>query len=129
MSARKKPIEVIKPAIDSIAVPIYSQSRLVVNGWGAKGPSILMGDPEAGVKPRAPRNPEAAFLNALHALDKKSPPKRTGFPACGFKKAMVRASKNMEGMSIDFLRRGLPALADRVVTSTKVYLSQDLYLS
>ena len=101
MAKAQEKVTVRKPNIKSVTVPVYSLNRLVVNNFSER-PKIGLRE-SVGVTEKTPRakgmrDPESEFLGTLYPMDKKKKPTKTGFPACAFKKAMVRAAKNLDGM-------------------------------
>lgn len=94
MSTSKK-VEVMEFAIREVQIPISGVSPLIVHKWSEKV-KREMADKQAGKaknKKHDIRVPEDDFEQAKH----KSPEGWDGFPAAGFKAAMIRGAK-MIGM-------------------------------
>jgi hypothetical protein len=76
--------------IRTVMVEIVGTSPLVTNKWSEKAKDMLAsgGKDENGIKKkREPRNPEQSYRDSLYTM----PGGKYGFPAIGFKAAMVRA--------------------------------------
>lgn len=90
-----KTVEVMEFAIKNVVIPIKSTSPLIVHAWSEKV-KREMADKQAGKaknKKHDIRIPEEECEQAKH----KSPQGWEGFPAAGFKAAMIRGAK-MIGM-------------------------------
>lgn len=88
-------IEVIEFAIDTVTIPIVGISPLIVHAWSEKSKKMIS-DKQAGKaknKKHDIRQPEEEYEAAKH----KSVSGWDGFPAAGFKAAMIRGAK-MIGM-------------------------------
>jgi hypothetical protein len=91
----KKSVEVLEFSIREVVVPIVGISPLVVHKWSVKAMREIA-DKQAGKaknKKHDIRIPEEDYEYAKH----KSPQGWEGFPAAGFKAAMIRGAK-MIGM-------------------------------
>lgn len=91
----KKSVEVKEFSIREVVVPITGISPLVIHAWSQKA-MIEIANKQAGKaknKKHEVRIPEEEFEAAKH----KSPQGWDGFPAAGFKAAMIRGAK-MIGM-------------------------------
>lgn len=76
--------------IRTVMINIIGTSPLVTNAWTQKAKETLIngGKDENGIKKKKePRNPEASFRGSLYPMGDN----KYGFPAIGFKAAMVRA--------------------------------------
>lgn len=91
MSAQKKTVEVMELAIKNVVIPIRGISPLIIHAWSEKA-KREMADKQAGKaknKKHSVRLPEEDYEQAKH----KSPLGWEGFPAAGFKAAMIRGAK------------------------------------
>lgn len=91
MSTQKKSVEVLEFAIKTVAIPIIGISPLIIHAWSVKAMREIA-DKQAGKaknKKHDIRVPEEDYENAKH----KSPQGWDGFPAAGFKAAMIRGAK------------------------------------
>lgn len=91
----KKSVEVLEFQIREVKIPIVGISPLIVHKWSEKTIREMQ-DKQAGKaknKKHDVRKPEEDYENAKH----KSPKGFEGFPAAGFKAAMIRGAK-MIGM-------------------------------
>jgi hypothetical protein len=90
-----KSVEVLEFSIREVKIPIVGISPLIIHAWSAKAMREIS-DKQAGKaknKKHDIRVPEDDFEQAKH----KSPEGWDGFPAAGFKAAMIRGAK-MIGM-------------------------------
>lgn len=91
----KKQVEVLEFQIREVKIPITGVSPLIVHKWSEKAVKQIQ-DKQAGKaknKKHDIRQPEEEFKGAKHV----SPKGFEGFPAAGFKAAMIRGAK-MIGM-------------------------------
>jgi len=96
--------------IQKVEIPIIGIAPLVVHRFGGK--SIKMIQDKQGKKAskgKEKRDPEKEYLDSRHMIDDK----RTGFPASGFKKALVRGAK-YTGLVMTDVRANLFVEADDV---------------
>lgn len=92
---KKQTVEILEFSIREVVIPIVGTSPLIVHGWSEKSKKMIQ-DKQAGKaknKKHEIRNPEDDYEQAKH----KSPLGWDGFPAAGFKAAMIRGAK-MIGM-------------------------------
>ncbi len=95
MTKTKNTVEILDFAIREVVIPIVGISPLIVHAWSEKSMRMIT-DKQAGKaknKKHEIRNPEEDYDQAKH----KSPLGFEGFPAAGFKAAMIRGAK-MIGM-------------------------------
>jgi hypothetical protein len=88
-----KKLEVTEFRIKEIAVNIRSVSPLIVHAWSEKAKKQIT-DKQSGKAKSSKhdvRNPEEDYRQAKHT----SPQGWEGFPAAGFKAAMIRGAKNI----------------------------------
>ena len=88
---QKKSVEVLEFSIREVTVPIIGISPLIIHAWSVKAMREIA-DKQAGKaknKKHDIRVPEEDYENAKH----KSPQGWEGFPAAGFKAAMIRGAK------------------------------------
>jgi hypothetical protein len=88
-----KKLEVTEFRIKEIAVNIRSVSPLIVHAWSEKAKKQIT-DKQSGKAKSSKhdvRNPEEDYRQAKHT----SPQGWEGFPASGFKAAMIRGAKNI----------------------------------
>lgn len=92
---QKNTVEILDFEIKEVVIPIVGISPLIVHAWSEKSKRMIS-DKQAGKaknKKHEIRDPEDDYEQAKH----KSPIGFEGFPAAGFKAAMVRGAK-MIGM-------------------------------
>lgn len=110
------PIEVKRPNERLINVPIISETPLNIHRLGKKLKQEFE-DRDAGkpkVKKKGPRDYDAEFMDSLYFIDDKGfeidmPKKitkiiRFGFPASGFKKAIVSACRQFDNLAMTEIR-------------------------
>jgi hypothetical protein len=93
MNAKKVTVSEFK--IREVAIPIVGISPLIVHAWSEKSKKMIT-DKQSGKAKNSKhevRNPEEDYQQAKH----RSPHGWEGFPAAGFKAAMIRGAK-MIGM-------------------------------
>ncbi|HEY2088259.1 MAG TPA: hypothetical protein VGH54_19860 [Mycobacterium sp.] len=77
-------------------VPIEGLTPLIVNKFSEKAQQIMLARQMGATLQREPKNPEELFLNAQHLLADGS----AGFPAVGFKAAIVDAARFFKGSKL-----------------------------
>jgi hypothetical protein len=83
-----------KSTLSAILVEIKGTSGLVVHRFGEKmKKAILDKQMQKARSERKPRDSEVEYLDSIHFFHDK---KRSGFPAVGFKSAMIRAGKLLD---------------------------------
>lgn len=95
MKSKSVSVEVIEFSIRQVTIPIIGISPLIVHAWSEKSKKMIS-DKQAGKaknKKHEIRNPEEEYEAAKHL----SVSGWEGFPAAGFKAAMIRGAK-MIGM-------------------------------
>ena len=95
MKQNQTTVEVLEFSIREVSVPIIGISPLIVHAWSEKSKKMIS-DKQAGKaknKKHEIRNPEEDYEQAKH----KAVDGWDGFPAAGFKAAMIRGAK-MIGM-------------------------------
>lgn len=88
---KQKTIEVVEFSIREVKIPIVGISPLIIHAWSEKSKKMIT-DKQAGIaknKKHEIRNPEDDYQQAKH-ISKKG---WEGFPAAGFKAAMIRGAK------------------------------------
>jgi len=91
MKSKEKSVQVFELSIREVVVPIVGTSPLIVHAWSRKA-ITEMADKQAGKaknKKHDVRVPEEDFEQAKHKLADGT----DGFPAAGFKAAMIRGAK------------------------------------
>lgn len=109
---QKQEIVIEKPKDKIIELTVIGDSPLYVHRLGKKAKEELDNTKEGKkAKKRKPRNYQEEFLDSLHYIDAKGesvfePPKkllkttRYGFPASGFKKAMISAVRQYQNVKM-----------------------------
>lgn len=94
-------VEVKPIQIRTYAITVVGDSELVVHAWSQKAKAEML-DKQMG-KARAkkePKDPQRDYEEAFYRL----PDNRPGFPSIGFKAAIVSAARQVEGLTMAFLR-------------------------
>lgn len=105
----QKKIEVVEFNTEEIVIPIIGVTPLIVHAWSEKAKK-MMRDKQAGIAKAAKhdiRDPEQEFNDARYI----SSMGWDGFPAAGFKAAMIRGAK-MVGMVMTDARCSFFVIAD-----------------
>lgn len=89
----EKKVEIPALKIDFAEFDIVGTAPLIVHRFGEKAIKMISDKQTKKSKERPPRDPEGEMKECLY---KFSDGVRTGFPAVGFKAAMVRAGKMLE---------------------------------
>jgi hypothetical protein len=130
----------VKPAV--MTVKVVGLTPLLVHNFGAKAIRMILdkqtGKAKAG--PRALKDPFEDFKESLYLIDAKRVPKKRlepgqhwpfvkdtfGFPASGFKKAMVSACSFVEGIPKTWVRGLVHIHGDLLpITYEKLVMRQD----
>lgn len=82
-------IEVRRPSVQLVHVPIVGLSPLIVHKFSQKAKAIMLAAAQGEKVPKEPKDPRADFEGAMHRLKDGRP----GFPAIGFKAATVSAAR------------------------------------
>lgn len=101
VSAPPEELNIPEISIHRYHITIVGDSELVVHAWSDKAKREML-DKQMG-KARAkkePKNPEQDYEQAFYRL----PDGRPGFPSIGFKAAIVSAARQVEGLTMTFLR-------------------------
>lgn len=99
------------PALDfqQVTFKIESMTSLIVNKFSEKASQMMLDKQmKKATKGREAKNPDEQFEQSLYRF---ADGKRTGFPAVGFKAAMVRGAKQL-GMAMTDSRGRFHVLAD-----------------
>ena len=89
--ANEAAIELDKIAATTVRVPIIGTSPLIVHNFSQKAKRQMLDSQQGKKKIKELRNPQAEYKGSLYYLDRGDGVERYGFPAAGFKKAMVGA--------------------------------------
>lgn len=109
MKSKSVSVEVVEFSIRQVGIPITGISPLIVHAWSEKSKKMIS-DKQAGKaknKKHEIRNPDEEYEAAKH-LAKKG---WDGFPAAGFKAAMIRGAK-MIGMVMKDTQTAFFVIAD-----------------
>lgn len=90
---KEKSVEIPALKIDYAEFEIVGTSPLIVHRFGEKAIKMIADKQQKKSKEREARNPEGEMKDCLYQFKDGV---RTGFPAVGFKAALVRAGKMLE---------------------------------
>lgn len=116
-------IEIPAIAIRTYAIRIVGDSELVMHAWSDKAKKEML-DKQMG-KARAkkePKDPQRDYDEAFYRL----PDGRPGFPAIGFKAAIVSAARQVEGLTMTFLRGAFHIAGDLVPIDGEPRMREDM---
>lgn len=128
LSATDESKTISLPAIDirQVTFQIIGLTPLIVNKFSDKAKQqMLEKQTKSATKGRAAKVPTEQFESSIYYFEDK---KRTGFPAVGFKAAMVRAGKQL-GMNMTDSRGRFHVLADEnelIVIKGKAEMREDM---
>jgi hypothetical protein len=77
-------------------IKVEGTAPLIVHKFSAKARQMMLDKQQGKAVLREPKNPEALFEASLHRL----PGDRYGFPATGFKDAIVKGARHFKGSKI-----------------------------
>jgi len=131
--AKAKEVTVEIPAIKTMTmlVKIVGDTPLICHAFSQKAKTQMLDKQQLKAKQgRKAKDPERDFLDGLHSMDKKPiadakhiPP--CGFPARGFKAAMVRAAQDA-GLKMVDARRFFHVIGDLVeIKGAKWFMRED----
>lgn len=109
--AKKEETQITLPALDfkQMRVKVEGMTPLIVNKFSEKASQMMLDKQmKKATKGKEAKNPDEQFEQSIY---KFSDGKRTGFPAVGFKAAMVRGAKQL-GMAMTDSRGRFHVLAD-----------------
>ena len=112
---------IVIPRLDArhIRVPITGVTSLICEAWSHKAKQMMLDKQmKKAAGPRAAKNPEEDFKNSLYVSDEGW----FGFPAGGFKSALVGACRMAEGISMTLSKRLCFVLHDGFSTSQNIEL-------
>jgi hypothetical protein len=90
------PIKLQRLGRAMIKVPVEGLTPLIVNKFSAKAQQIMLDKQMGKAQQRAPKDPEENYRNAMHLLEDGT----AGFPAVGFKAAIVDAARFFKGSKL-----------------------------
>lgn len=109
MATKAKSVEVVEFAIREVIIPIVGISPLIVHAWSEKSKRLIEDKQQGKAKNKKHdiRDPQDDYEQAKH----RSSTGWEGFPAAGFKAAMIRGAK-MIGMVMKDTQTGFFIKAD-----------------
>lgn len=92
-------------------IRIQGTAPLIVNRWSEKAKEMMLASQQSTARlKKAPKDPEALFEASKYKL----PDGRDGFPATGFKAAIVHAARLFEGVQMTKLRQVITVIGSGV---------------
>jgi len=121
-------VNIQRPTIGYVEVPIVGIEPLIVHAWSQKARAKMLEAQQVvkGVKAKRakePRNPEEDFQNARYVFRSQAE-EWDGFPATGFKAAMVDTCRLVAGLSMTEARRALFVESDGHIVSHNPFSGQ-----
>lgn len=104
-------------------ITIVGDSELVVHAWSDKAKKEML-DKQMGKArgKKEPKDPQRDYEEAFYRL----PDGRPGFPAIGFKAAIVSAARQVEGLTMTFLRGAFHIAGELVPIEGAPRLREDM---
>lgn len=87
-------IQVKPPDLRTIEVPIVSISALIVHKWSKKAKEMMLAKQQKKIVQRQPKDPQQDYEESMYRF----PDGRHGFPATGFKAALVQSCRMIDGI-------------------------------
>ncbi len=99
--AKKESAEIQKMDVRQVVVELKGLTPIILHRWSEKAKKDMLDKQMKKTPKKEAKNPEEQFEAAKYLLDDG----RTGFPADGFKKSMVRGAKQL-GLVMTDMRTG-----------------------
>jgi hypothetical protein len=96
-------------------IPIVGTAPLIVNRWSEKAKRLMLEGQQTKAKPKKePKDPVANFEASRYKMGKGTPkdPTHDGFPATGFKAAIVYASRLFDGITQVALKQMMTVIGE-----------------
>lgn len=104
MPAAKTEIELIRIAREQVDITVKGTAPLIVHRFDEKAKAMMLDAQTSRTRvKKEPKDPEALYRASLHVL----PDGAYGFPAVGFKAAIVGAARYFEGITMTALKSGM----------------------
>ncbi len=97
MAKKVEVAEIQKPQIQEVTVQIRGLSPVIMHRWSEKAKKEMLDKQMKKTVKKVAKNPEEQYEDAKYLLDDG----RLGFPADGFKNAMVRGAKALGLVMVD----------------------------
>lgn len=109
--------------IRMMRVHVVGDAPLITNAWSEKA-KRQMSDKQQGkaTNKKEPKDPQADFEASLYHLSEGG----YGFPAVGFKAAMVSAARQVEGLTMTYLRSVFHVVGDMVKIEGEPEMREDM---
>jgi len=83
------PVKISPIQRETVIIPIRGITPLIVHNFSAKSRQMMLDAMQGKKAPAVAKNPDAEYGDAFYRIDQK----RSGFPAIGFKSAIVSAAR------------------------------------
>jgi hypothetical protein len=93
-TTKTKEVNIKGMEMKRIVIPVKGFTPFISHNFDEKALRIIQEIQNKTKTGRAARDPEQEYIDSIYWIDKES--NRSGFPAVGFKAAMVRAAKQMD---------------------------------
>lgn len=127
-SATPKAAEVTAISIPPIEIKTYQlrivgDSPLIVHAWSQKAKQEML-DKQMGKArgKKEPKDPQADYEGAFYRL----PDGKPGFPTIAFKSAAVNAARQVEGLTMTFLRGAFHTVGELVAIEGEPIMREDM---
>lgn len=116
-------IEIPPIAIKTYVLRLVGDSPLIVHAWSQKAKQEML-DKQMGKArgKKEPKNPQADYEGAFYRLPNGEP----GFPTIGFKAAAVSAARQVEGLTMTFLRGAFHTIGELVAVEGTPRMREDM---
>lgn len=86
-------IQIDRPEVETIHVPIVGTSPLIVNRFSEKAKREMLENAQGMKRPKAPKDPKAEYAAAFYRIASTDGKERYGFPVTAFKAATIGAAR------------------------------------
>lgn len=109
--------------IKTYVLRIVGDTPLIVHAWSHKARQEMLDKQMGKAKAKKePKNPEADYQGAFHRLPDGTP----GFPTIGFKSAAVSAARQIDGLTMTFLRGAFHTIGELVAIEGVPRMREDM---
>ena len=111
MAAKKSsgPVEIKSLSLKTVEIPIIGTTPLIVHKWSEKAKRQMLDKQMKNTKiKKEPKVPEEDYASSMHRFEDG----RHGFPAGGFKAAIVGAARLFDGLPMTHLKIAVRVEAD-----------------
>lgn len=116
-------IEIPPIEVKTYVLRLVGDSPLICHAWSAKAKQEML-DKQMGKArgKKEPKDPQADYEGAFYRLPNGAP----GFPTIGFKAAAVSAARQVEGLTMTFLRGAFHTVGELVEIEGEPQMREDM---